>query len=276
MKLNNSAGLIILAIVLTFFGCSDNNEGTATGKLTVRMTDAPFPTDLVAEANVTINKIEIRKSGENNGSPFITLSQEETSLNLLELTNGVTATLVDLDVPVGKYDLVRIYVKEAGIVLKDDSFFDLTVPSGAQTGIKVFVDPEIEVAGGLTTELLLDFDVSRSFIALGNMDTPAGINGFIFTPVIKAANLSTSGRLTGEIKDNLSNTLEGAMISVYAADTLNTTTFSDADGSYTVLGLLAGSYDITVESAGYVSQTSEDVEIVSANETKQDFELVVE
>lgn len=271
MKMIKKTVLILMTFVLGW-GCSDTNNET-TGQLSLKLTDAPFPTDLVAEANVTISKIEVRKSGEDEESKFIVLSEDTVQFNLLDLTNGVTASLVDLDIEVGYYDLVRLYVSKANVVLAGGIItYELTIPSGAQTGIKVFIDPSIEVAGGLTTELLLDFDVSRSFVVQGNPDTPAGVNGFIFKPTIKAANLSTSGSLYGTVSDTI-GTAEGAIISVYAADTLNTSTLSDETGSYTIMGLAAGTYDVMTSYGEYTTVTNEEVVITAGNETNLDIQL---
>ncbi len=261
---------IALLIMFLAWGCSDSNDD-ATGKLSVKLTDAPFPTDLVAEANVTIEKIEIRKSGSDLIPEFITLSEDTVTFNLLDLTNGVTATLVDLDIEVGFYDLVRLYVSEASVVLGNGTSFNLKIPSGAQTGIKVFINPSIEVAGGLTSELLLDFDVSQSFVVQGNPLTSAGINGFIFKPTIKASNLSTSGSLYGTISDSL-GTVEGVIVSVFAADTLNTSSISDESGDYSIIGLDAGMYDVQAIN-GDSTIYKEDVEITAGNETMLDFEF---
>ena len=63
-------------------------ESTETGSLTVTMTDSPFPSNLVDSANVTINKIEIRRIN-NDDSEFLTLSEDTIKLNLLDLQNGV-------------------------------------------------------------------------------------------------------------------------------------------------------------------------------------------
>jgi len=194
----------------------------------------------------------------------------------LELTNGVTETLVDTEVPVASYDLVRLYVKGINVVLTDGTTFDLKVPSGEQSGIKVFIKPGITVKGGLTSDLLLDFDVSRSFVPQGDAKNLKGILGFNFKPVIKASNMSTSGTLEGKVTTFQEETavgLEGAQISVFAADTLNTTTFTDETGTYMVMGLLAGSYDVTVDLEGYQSQTVQAIGIKAANKTVQDFEL---
>lgn len=270
MKFKTSA-VILAAIIL--FSVSCNNRDEATGTLSVRLTDAPFPTDLVQEANVTINKIEARLSSAHEGSPYVTLSEEEASFNLLDLTNGITAGLVELEVPAGAYNLFRLYITEANVVLKDGKTYDLKVPSGASSGLKIFVKPEIVVSGGLTSELLLDFDVSQSFVAQGDITSPDNVNGFIFKPVIKATNVSVAGRLLGTVSNTDKEAIEGAQVSVFAADTLNTTTFTDADGAYTLLGMEAGTYVVTVESTAYVSKTVEDVQVIAANATTLDFEL---
>jgi hypothetical protein len=263
--------IVLMAAMIAFTASCTKDNGA--GRLLVKLTDAPFPTDLVAEANVTISKIDARKSGDVEGKPFVVLSEEELSFNLLELTNGLTTELANIDVPAGNYNLVRLYVKSANVVLKDGTTHKMVVPSGAQTGIKVFINPEIVVSGGLTAELLLDFDVSKSFVVLGNNNTPAGIKGFIFKPVIKASNLSYAGSLAGTVSDTASVAINGAQVAVYAADTLSTTAFTDTFGKYTVLGLLAGTYRVVVEAEGYVAQTAENIKIMAGNATKKDFVL---
>ena len=270
------AKIVLPVFVMAFIiaACSEDNDTTgSTGNLSIQLTDAPFPSDLVSEANVIFDRIEIRKADEAEGSPFIVLSEEEMSFNLLDLTNGVTASLVDLEIEVGSYDLIRLYVSEANVVLGDGGSFDLNIPSGSQTGIKIFIDPSIEVAGGLTAELLLDFDVSQSFVPQGNPNSADAINGFTFKPTIKAANLTTSGRLAGVVTDSLGTVVDGATISVFAADTLNTSALANESGEYTILGLTAGIYDVTVEYGEYSAVTFDEVEIVAGNVTTQDAQL---
>ena len=274
----------IMAFTLVLFSCSDTNDkNSATGNLSVQLTDAPFLYDLVKEANVTIFKIEARYKGdleendvESNEESFIVLMEEEISINLLELTNGITEDLVNVEVPVGTYDLIRVYVKGVHVVLNDDTVYDLKVPSGEQTGIKVFVSPGIVVSGGLTSDLLLDFDVSKSFVAKGGR---SNLSGFNFKPVIKASNLSTAGTLAGTITTLEGETqiaLEGAQVSVIVADTINTTAFTDASGGYLIMGLQKGTYGIEVDLEGYSSVSAVGIEIEAGNKTVQNFELVLE
>jgi len=269
--------------------CSDSNDSPSTdgtGRLVVKLSDKPFPFDLVSEANVTVFKVEARRvdddddsEEEEGGSPYVVLMEEEIPVNLLNLVNGVTAELADVEVPAGTYDLVRIYVKGVNVVLTDGREFDLKVPSGEQTGIKVFIEPGLTVTSGLSSDLLLDFDVSSSFVAKGSTNRVDGINGFNFKPVIKATNVSVAGTLAGRVtfmEEEVETGLEGAQITVLAADTVNTTGGTDADGNYTIMGLLAGSYRVVAEADGFIPSDTLDVQIDVANVTRQDFLLEIE
>lgn len=282
---------LLTAFALVFTSCSDD-EGNGggpegTGTLSVKLTDAPFPYELIAEANVTVYKVEARTVLDEDDdsdealtlSPYITLMEEDIEVNLLELTNGVTQQLAEIEVPAGSYDQIRVYVKGVNVILTDGTVYDLQVPSGDSSGIKVFVEPAITVVGGLSSDLLLDFDVSRSFVPKGNLGTPAGINGFNFKPVIKASNLSTAGTLSGNVSTIEEETmigLFGAQVSVFAADTLNTTSFADPDGNYAILGLDAGTYEVVSEFEGFIVSDTLEVQINAGNVTTQDFILEVD
>jgi hypothetical protein len=272
---------VIAMIVATTAMISCDEVGFAdkdlsSGTLKIHLTDAPFPTDMVAEANITINKIDVRKVNDDEEYPFITLSEEVMSFNLLELTNGVSENLVDIELDTGVYDHVRLYVSEASVMLKDSTVYDLKVPSGAQSGIKIFIDPPVEVAGGLTSELILDFNVSKSFVVQGNPNTPAGIKGFIFKPVIKASNLTTAGRLAGMVTDTSDVVIDGAEVPIWAADTIYTTTFTDTTGAYMFLGVDAGTYNVAFAKEGYLGVAFEDIEITAGNLTTVDAQLTPE
>lgn len=166
-----------------------------TGTLTVLLTDAPFPFDLVESANVTISRVDVvTESGIETA-----VGVEEQSFDLLELQDGVTALLGSAEVEAGTIQQVRLVVSDAWVVMNDGREFDLTVPSGAQTGIKILT-PGLEVEGDLEAVLTLDFDVEDSFVTLGNADTPAGIQGFLFQPVIRPVGLGSEdqGEENGE------------------------------------------------------------------------------
>jgi Domain of unknown function (DUF4382)/Carboxypeptidase regulatory-like domain len=269
--------LFAAALVLLFSGCTKSNDGL--GQLVVKITDGPFPIDYVGSATVTITKVELRKEGdcECDGSPFIVVWEGSETFDLIKLRNGQVEELPQIEIPQGKYDLVRIYVDEAKLVINNGGEFDLKVPGGKQTGIKVFINPGLVVEGGLTAELVLDFDLSGSFVMRGNMDSPAGINGFIFKPVIKAANNSTAGRIEGLVteKDNAGVVIEAATIEIFKQGETEVfkTGSTDASGKYVIIGLPEGTYTVSASKANYETVTVNEVKIIAGNKTEQDFVL---
>jgi hypothetical protein len=269
----------LLLFSLIVLGCEKGVDNSDTGTLSIKLTDTPFPIDMVSEANVKISKIEIRNAqSESEGNPFLILSEKDSVYNLLELQNGITTELVEIEVPVGDYNLVRLYVDSAGIKLKDQIEYDLKVPSGSETGIKIFIDPPITVVGGLTTELVLDFDVSQSFVVQGNPYTPAGIKGFIFTPVVRAANASISGSIEGVVTDFESNVLEKAYVCIENNGCIYTS-FTEEDGHYMLSNIPTGTYTVNVSKKNMNAEVDivsvEDVVVVAGNRTPLDIVMVM-
>lgn len=269
---NKLLGIAVLMVSLAvgFTGCESPAEESDTGTLSVLLTDAPFPADLVAEANVTIDSLDVRQKGGGGGAgPYITLSSSPQSFNLLDLSNGITEGLAELDLPTGSYDLLRLYVGEASVVMNDGTTYDLTIPSGSESGIKIFVKPDIAIVAGATTELLLDFDVSRSFVVQGSLDAPTG---FLFKPVIRGVNASTTGGIIGVVSDTASAALPN--IEVWAElDTVVSTAFTDSTGFYAMVGLSAGAYTVRAYAAGYDTVSVPDVDVTAADNITVDIVL---
>ena len=267
---------IILSVALTGFitSCNKSPEESGAGQLAIKVTDAPFPIDMVESATVTITKVEIRKAGDgiSDGNPFIVLLEDTITFNLIELRNGVVDELLKMEIPEGKYNLLRLYVEEATLKIKDGDTYKVKVPSGQQTGIKIFVRPDFSVTGGLTTELLLDFDLSRSFQMIGSFNNPRGINGFHFKPVIRAVNNSTAGRIIGTVADTSLVKLANAQVWVMQ-DTLIAETYTDSLGHYGIIGLPAGEYSLFATKENYDTVSYKDVKVVTGNMTLKDFML---
>ena len=264
-------GFILMVVSLVFIAVSCNKPMN-NGRLVIKVTDDPFDISNIESATLTINKVEIKKVGDgiSDGSPWVILSEDAVTLDLLELRNGVTETLIDMEVPAGAYDMIRLYVDEAGLTVKEiETPFSVKVPSGSQTGIKIHVDPSLEVSGALTEELLLDIDLSRSFVLRGNMNNN---NGFIFKPVIRAANMTTAGRIEGMVTDTAEVKIIEAEVWI-EQDTVVATAYADTLGYYAIIGVPAGTYSISAAKEGYDTVTFDGVVIKAGNKTVQNFEL---
>lgn len=265
--------LFAATLILIFTGCSKTTD-SGNGRLIIKVTDAPFPVSYVESTTVTITKVEIRKAGDciSDGNPFLVVWEGTKTFNLLELRNGVVEDLLDLEIPAGEYDLIRLYVDEASLKVKDGDNFSLKVPSGQQTGIKIFIRPGLVVDGGLTSELLLDFDLSRSFVMRGNMDSPAGIKGFTFKPVIRAVNNSTAGRLEGKVTDKTNAKIKEASI-IVKRDTIVASAIADTMGYYAIIGLPSGTYSVLAAKENFDTVKVDGIKIIEGNRTILNFIL---
>lgn len=265
----------IFAAVILLAGCNktDGPGNNGPGKLVIKITDDPFNINYVESATITISKIEIRKAGQDEATSFLVLSQDTLTFDLLKLRNGVTSELLNLDIPQGNYDLIRLYVDQASLKIKDQPLaYKIKVPSGSQTGIKIAIGPVITVEGGLTSELLLDFDLSKSFVMRGKMDHSAGVNGFIFKPCIRATNNTTAGRIEGMVKDEALVSLVNAKVWV-KKDTIMATTFTDNLGHYAFIGIPAGTYSVFANTENYDTASFNNINVIQGNRTVQDFIL---
>jgi hypothetical protein len=279
--------LLALLLLTVSLGCGGGGHGSSssgtgtsgTGTLSIEVTDAPYPYDHLAEAKVVIGEVKVHKTdGATGNGGFETIFSGTKEFDLLKLRGGLTTYLVeDAKLAAGKYDQIRLIVTSASVKLTDGREFDLKVPSGPQSGIKVYPRPPIEVQGGLTADLILDFDVSRSFLP-----TPASpqkvddIHGFLFHPVIRIENNSTVGTISGKVYD------DNDTISITTDDTplgnatitaeqggvvIAQTSSATGDGAYVLQGLPAGTYEVSVEIQGYIDETQQNIDVFVANDT---------
>lgn len=215
-----------------------------------------------------------------DGGPVV-IVEEGGTFDLLELQDGITELLGSAEVDVGTYAQLRFIVDSARVELKEGLTFrdgstsqSLMVPSGAQTGIKLNLDRAdgddsdggTEVEEGEETSLIVDFDVSQSFVVQGNPNTPAGIRGFLFTPVLRVVEEDAAGSIAGTVSGPEAANVEGLTVTAEppgsgggsariafqqepgeGGQTETATATTDADGAYELSGLAPGTYTVSVE-----------------------------
>jgi hypothetical protein len=143
-----SAALVAAAAV----GCSDSD---GSGKLTVQMTDAPFPYSEVSAVNVFVVRVDARAANATdaeaansaNTSGWTTIATPNRVINLLSLQGGVTTNLGTTELSTGTYNAFRLVIDPAqsGVTLKSVAEVATIFPSAAQSGIKVNLSVPIEV-----------------------------------------------------------------------------------------------------------------------------------
>lgn len=276
------AGVLILTSACNQLPISEETGiGTGKGTVVLKLTDAPFPVSLVDKAMVTIDRIEIRSTdtltttGEEaeKEAQYTVLSEKVQEFNLLGLRNGITADLLEIEIGAGSYDLIRMHVIAAKVILKDGTEFPMKIPGGSKSGLKIKLVPELVVESGVVNEVLLDFNVSKSFMVQGNMKSKHGIKGFMFKPVIRAMVEKHSGMILGNVFENDTTLIEEAHVQILQADTVFSSALTDKKGNYVLIGIPAGNYRMICEKDGYTSVTVDQVIVKAKEKTVQDFKL---
>ena len=186
-------------------------DGTSAGRgsLNVAITDAPFPYDEVARADVYVVRIdakqedatqaeaedgaaEQRQDGdEDRRTGWVTLATPNRAINLLELQNGKVMNLGEQSLPTGSYKGFRLVIDPAqsSVTLKDGTKPNIVWPSAARTGIKVKLEQPITVTEGERL-MVIDFDLAGSFVMRG---TSISQNGLLFKPVVRGSAQDVAG-----------------------------------------------------------------------------------
>lgn len=221
-----------------------------------------------AESEAMDEKDEAEESED--GEAFVTVFEGEKELNLLDLRNGRTDLLADAEVPAGTYTQMRLVVTAGRVKLTDGREFNLKVPSGESSGIKL--NFTFEVADGETVPLLLDVDLSRAFSAIpgGRVDAPDGIREFKFHPAyaLRLITLLDAGAVSGSVVDAAGAPLAGVAVTAYREDQEVTSTASEADGAFKLAGLPPGTYRVEFSGSGLEDKSVADV-VVSAGEATE-------
>lgn len=255
-----------LALPLALAGaaaCGDTtSSSTGTAHLRIQLTDAPrveFDSAVVYISTITLLPVE--------GDPVV-VTDEGGRFDLLDLQNGVTAELGDVDIEPGDYRELRLVVDSAYVGLTPPYEFEdgttersLKVPSGSSSGIKVKLRstdadslvPYVSITPGETI-LVVEFDVYQNFKIQGNPNTPAGLKGVLFTPVLRAVVRDVAGSIAGTVTSSADDsplpgltvraTLQGTPA---GEDPVEATATTGEDGTYVIHFLSPGTWSVKVD-----------------------------
>lgn len=247
-KLLNISFAVILAVSMSLTGCSTGSDGDGTGTMTVEMSDAPI--DSADAVNVFIEAVEVESQ---DGSGWITLNEPQQEYDLLQLVNGATEVIGSAELEEGTYNQIRLILSRTGhSLVVDGTEYDMTVPSGEQTGVKLNVNAEIEP--DIEYVLLLDFEASRSVVKAGKSGK------YLLKPVIDAKEKAITGNISGTVNPA---DAEAVVYALANSDTLSSTIADTSSGDFKLIGLESGTYDVSVDprNDNYQSKTVNDVNV---------------
>ncbi len=237
---------IIVALVMgVFVSCNDDDDiPSGQGTVTVKLTDDPFPFDFVTEANIGVAKVELKNAiGE-----YVVVFEGNSNFNMVGLTNGSTKNVVTTNIKKGTYQEARVTLNAASIKLSNGTSFDMN--ADAQRFYVVSISPVLEVEEGEASDILFDLDINDSFEFEGAwmgdwVPNVASILGCSFDAHFRACDLDKTGEIEGKVTVS-GEALENAYVYI-EVNGQEITTQTEANGSFTFIGIAEGSYTVSVE-----------------------------
>jgi hypothetical protein len=117
------------------------------------LTDNPTDYD---EVNIHIVDMAVKM---NNDEGWIDIDAKDTTVNLLDLQDGVTKIIAQDNVPEGVLKEIRFILGNDNNILLDGITYPLQTPSAEESGLKIKIDKRLEET--LNT-FILDFDAALS------------------------------------------------------------------------------------------------------------------
>jgi hypothetical protein len=258
-----------LALLLPLFfatACGGSGGGSGSGFLEIVATDAPIDPSLVEAAMVDVVKVRIHASSDEDAdSGWITMYDgAPIRIGLMSLRNGITSIVASGSLSPGTYSQMRLHLSGGYLELTNGNIYStddgtLKMPSAmTSAGHKLFFNPPIEIPEGGREQIVLDFDLTKTFQPIPGND-PENASRYNLHPEIRAAVTSISGeiRVTVRQDDGMGNLVAVPDAMVYVlppgeTDPANAvaSSITDDTGSAAIIALLPGTYDVLADSGG--------------------------
>lgn len=207
---------------------STGGSNSQTASYSIRMTDAPGP-----YSEVNIDLIGVRVLCEDGTDTM--MSVNAGIYNLLDFANGLDTVIAKSIFDTCTITQIRLILGPNNTVVIDSVSYPLSTPSAQQSGLKIQIHQVL--AAGTNVSTLLDFDANQSIIKQGN-------GTYKLKPVIRVVDSTSSGVIKGVI------TPKGVAATVTATSGSNSySTVVNTNGQFTLKGVPAGTYDVTITPA---------------------------
>ena len=207
--------ILMFGAMLMLAGCggSSGGGGSSTGTMSLKITDAAV--DSADHVYVQFHGLELQSADGKRTTLYYckdpmdstktivsdsacTTPPAPKQIDLLALNGGLADTLLDsFTLPSGHYSWARLMVETAGtldsyiVVAGND--FELTIPSGAETGLKV--NRGFDVPAGGHADFTIDFDLRKS-VVLAN-------NEYLLRPTLRMVDNTMVGAIAGRVDNTL-------------------------------------------------------------------------
>ncbi len=212
-----------LTIIFSTFLCCSSND-PITSQIAVRLVDGPGDYD---EVNIEVTDIMVHR--DNGWESLGNITPQV--YDLLKLTGGIDALLVDTEIPSGKISQIRLVLGTNNTLVKENTSYPLDTPSAQQSGLKLNVHQDL--VGGVKYTFILDFMVDQSIVNKGN-------GTYSLKPTIRVTTEALSGAISGMISP-IDYQVEVTAVS----NTETISTYTNTEGKFMLHGVPSGTYNVT-------------------------------
>ena len=207
--LRRELGTVLPVIMsMALVACGGGDGSRPTGSLTLGITDAPI--DGADHVFIQFSSVTLKPSddddfidddglggdgfgGDDNPSFETVEFDEPKRIDLLAQRNGQRRLLLSNEqVPAGEFESIRLGLDLGigeSIIVIDGQEFDLDIPSGAESGLRVV--NRFTILGGDSLDLTIDFDLRKSII-----ETPLGSSVFQLRPTLRLVRTAEVGEIS--------------------------------------------------------------------------------
>lgn len=209
--------LALLGSTLAACGGGGGGAASSTGRMSLSITDAPV--DDASSVVVQFSGVALKPEGS---EPEIveTLTPATRQLDLLQYQEGHAALLLDgVTLPAGRYQWIRLIVdnepnvRDSYLVQTDGAECELTVPSGAESGLKLNRGFTLPADGSIA--LTIDFDLRKSVHAPPGQSSSTSecTQGYLLRPTLRIVDDANVGAIGGTVDSAL--VTDGCVPKVY-------------------------------------------------------------
>ena len=198
------------AVLLSTLSCGEEIVDNRGPLSRVLLTDAPFPYIWIARVDMYIVSVAVSVAADTGATGnFVTVATPNRRINLLALSNGLTEEIGAAPLPTGVITAVRVTIDTDsssmttvnGFVITD-KIFSPSIQWQSSKGrpvLNALIHEQITVPDS-GARIVIDYDVSKAFVLNQELNPGSLDSGFVFMPVIRAADANRTGSIRGNVR----------------------------------------------------------------------------
>jgi hypothetical protein len=231
-----SLSVVTVALAFGLAACSGGGGGgNETGRLSLGVTDAPV--DDASSVVVQFSGVAFKRAGD-NAELVHDLDPSPRQLDLLQYQEGRAALLLDgVTLAAGDYEWIRLIVdndsgvRDSYITLTGGEECELSVPSGAESGLKLNRGFTLPADGSVA--LTIDFDLRKSIHAPPGQQgaAPDCTQGYLMRPTLRIVDDANVGAIAGHVASELVTAQCMPKVHVFSGAGVTPDDLEEADGA---------------------------------------------